>query len=227
MSPDIARQAALSFPRMGTYLSFNSTKPSPLGAGIALYAWNAQAAAAFMYPLHFCEVLVRNAVAEVLTATYGPQWPWDNGFYLSLPNPSGPSAFRPRNAVLAARKKAEDIAGEGIPSTDKAIAEMSFAFWQSMFTARYDHGLWANHIKTVFPNTPAKMPYHVIRSKIHQLLESIRKLRNRIAHHEPIFARPLAQDYSNILKLIEFRCKKTSEWMDETQSVKQILHARP
>ncbi|WP_050512926.1 hypothetical protein [Pseudomonas savastanoi] len=227
MSPDIARQAALSFPRMGTYLSVNSTNPSPLSAGIALYAWNAQAAAAFMYPLHFCEVLVRNAVAEVLTATYGPQWPWNNGFFLSLPNPSSPSAFKPRTAVLAACRKAEDLAGADTPSTDKAIAEMSFAFWQSMFTARYDHGLWANHLKTVFPNAPASMPNHEIRSKIHKSLESIRKLRNRIAHHEPIFARHLAQDYSNILRLVEYRCKHTSKWMDDTQSVRHVLQARP
>ncbi|WP_407311686.1 Abi family protein [Pseudomonas sp. nanlin1] len=227
MSPDIAKQAALSFPRMGTYLSMSTTEPSPLCAGIALYAWNAQVAAAFMYPLHFCEVLVRNAVAEVLTTTYGPQWPWDNGFFLSLPNPSSPSAFKPRNAVLAARKKAEDFAGVGTPSTDKAIAEMSFAFWQSMFTARYDHGLWTNHLKTVFPNSPRNVANHKIRAKIHQSLESIRKLRNRIAHHEPIFARPLAHDYSSILRLIEFRCKQTSRWMDETQTVTQILSVRP
>src|SRR5690606_15336128 len=96
MSPGLARQAALSIPRLDTYLSVKSTEPSPLSAGIALYSWNAQAAAAFMYPLHFCEVLIRNAVNEVLTIIYGPQWPWDQGFFLSLPNPMSISAFKPR-----------------------------------------------------------------------------------------------------------------------------------
>lgn len=227
MSPDLARQAALSVPRMDTYLSANANKPSPLAAGVALYFWNASTAAAFMYPLHFCEVLIRNAVAEVLTTVYGPQWPWDNGFFLSLPHPSSPSAFKPRNALLAARKKAEDAAGTSNPSADKAIAEMSFAFWQSMFTARYDHGLWANHIKTAFPNAPAATPSHQVRSQIHKSLEIIRKLRNRIAHHEPIFARALSQDYSNILKLVRYRCQETSDWMDQTQTVKPLLQMKP
>lgn len=227
MSPELARQATLSLPRMATYLAANANTPSPLAAGIALYSWNASAAAAFMYPLHFCEVLIRNAVAEVLTKIYGPQWPWDNGFFLSLPNPSSPSAFRPRAALQAARKKAEDAAGTGTPSTDKAIAEMSFAFWQSMFTARYDHGLWANHLKTVFPNSPAALANHQVRSQIHQSLETLRKLRNRIAHHEPIFARALGQDYSNILKLVRYRCRETSEWMDQTQTITQLLRVKP
>jgi hypothetical protein len=194
---------------------------------MALYAWNAQIAAAFMYPLHFCEVMIRNAVSEVLTVLYGFQWPWDQGFLLSLPDPAGAKPFKPRQAVLAARFKAEQSAKDGAPSTDKAIAEMSFAFWESMFTARFDHGLWTNHLKAQFPNAPVTMKYYELRSAIKKALENLRRLRNRIAHHEPIFTRALEQDYSQVLRLLAYRCKHTADWVDETQSVRQLLLAKP
>ncbi|MCU9529373.1 Abi family protein [Pseudomonas mosselii] len=226
MSPDLAKQAALSIPRMGTYLAACNNQPSPLSAAVNLYAWNAAISAAFIHPLHFCEVVVRNAVSEALTATYGVQWPWNQGFYLSLPEQAGP-VFKPRQALLAARLKAEQIAGANTPSTDKAIAEMSFAFWESMFTARYDHGLWDNHIKRLFPHAPAALPYYKLRSEIRSALEAIRKFRNRIAHHEPIFARQLAHDYARIQKIVKYRCVQTANWMAQSQTVNAVLADRP
>ncbi|HKS12478.1 MAG TPA: Abi family protein [Pseudomonas sp.] len=212
---------------MGTYLAANAGQPSPLANAISLYAWNAAISAAFMHPLHFCEVAIRNAVSEALTLTYGPQWPWSQGFYYSLPDPSGSQPFKPRQALMAARQKAENSAGGGQPSTDKAIAEMSFAFWESMFTARYDHGLWTNHIKNLFPNAPATIAPHALRSDIKKALEAIRKLRNRIAHHEPIFSRELAADYARIARLVRYRCHHTAEWMKQSQTVKSLLLTKP
>jgi len=40
-----------------------------------LYAWNAQLSAAMMAPLHVCEVVVRNAVADALTAVFREREP--------------------------------------------------------------------------------------------------------------------------------------------------------
>ena len=37
------------------------------------------------------------------------------------------------------------------------------------------------------------------RKQAHQPLNALRKLRTRIAHHEPIFARPLLEDHQRIL----------------------------
>ncbi|WP_050577183.1 hypothetical protein [Pseudomonas cremoricolorata] len=164
-SPDLAKQIALSTPRIDTYLAACGDALSPLGAAIELYAWNSAVAAAFMHPLQFCEIVVRNAVAEALASAYGDRWPWSQGFFLSLPDPKG-KAFKPRQALLAARLKAEMSAKDGQGSTDKVIAEMSFAFWESLFTARFDDGLWNKHIKRLFPNAPATLPYHKLRAEI-------------------------------------------------------------
>jgi hypothetical protein len=222
-----AIQATLSVPRIATYLSATHSDP-PLHGAIELYAWNAQISAAFMHPLHLCEVVVRNAISEALSAAYGKQWPWNNGFLLSLPSPAGRGAFNPRNAVLSATAKAQISANAGSNlSTDKAIAEMSFAFWESMLTKRHDSGLWATHLLRLFPNTAADTPYFTVRAHIHSYLGTLRRLRNRIAHHEPIFARDLQAEFVMIDELIRLRCRATAEWMLATQDVLRLLATKP
>ncbi|MGE8261852.1 MAG: hypothetical protein ACN6RF_04985 [Stenotrophomonas sp.] len=77
-------------------------------------------------------------------------------------------------------------------------------------------------------------PWHLTRAQIHDDLEQIhddleqiRRLRNRIAHHEPIFARALADDFAAILRVIGRRCGRTAEWMSDHESVTQLLVDRP
>lgn len=68
--------ACLSAPRMTTYQQVVTHKPQNQQtlAALALYRWNVEVSAAFMAPIHLCEVVVRNAASEALTAVYGPQW---------------------------------------------------------------------------------------------------------------------------------------------------------
>lgn len=217
MSPEQAIEQALSVPRISTYLAATTGTPA-LAAAIDLYAWNAQVSAALLNPLHCCEVVVRNAVSEALELVYGTAWPWDNTFFLSLANPKKP-AFNPRVELERARK--------GHASTGKVIAELKFAFWQSMFTGRFDGRIWIPHIRNVLPNMNLPASVQTLRKGIHDDLERLRKLRNRIAHHEPIFTRVLSADLQTIERLVCFRCPTTAAWMMSTQTAVQILAAKP
>ena len=75
-------KTALSANRISTYEQVKGiTKaglapPLSLERALELYAWNAQVSAAFLHPLHICEVVVRNGVSNVIEAVYGPTWPW-------------------------------------------------------------------------------------------------------------------------------------------------------
>ncbi|WP_221622399.1 MULTISPECIES: hypothetical protein [unclassified Burkholderia] len=62
---------------------------------------------------------------------------------------------------------------------------------------------------------------------IYGQLEDIRKLRNRIAHHEPIFTRNLLQDYSTIMSLVHHRCNLTAMWVSQSQIVLATIKAKP
>lgn len=51
------------------------------------------------------------------------------------------------------------------------------------------------------------------RSDIATRLEGIRKLRNRIAHHEPILHYKLDSEYCKILETIGWICPVTAAWV--------------
>jgi hypothetical protein len=205
----------LSAPRAATYIT---AAGGDVAKAMALYGWNARVSAALMLPSHFAEIAVRNAVAEAIEITHGPNWPWEAGFVRKLPNPSDRRVFNPRHELEKTRKRQ--------PTTGKVIAELKFAFWQSMFTARHNVHLWDLHILGLFPNASG-MTAQDLRKRIYDDLEVIRQLRNRIAHHEPIFTRNLQDDLMRILELIELRSTATIDWVLDMEDVSTILAERP
>lgn len=212
-----AVRSALSDARMGTYEAETKILGDEDLSALTLYAWNAQVSGALLAPLHICEVVIRNAVSDALEAQYGNRWPWSSGFERSLPDPK--IGYSPRKDLQSARRTA--------PTTGKVIPELKFVFWQKMFTGRYDERLWNTHLMRVLPNLDNTKPISQQRQLIYQDLEQIRKLRNRIAHHEPIFARNLSDDFQKIINLVAFKCKLTADWMVQTQQTYIIINARP
>jgi hypothetical protein len=212
-----AVRAALSPARMRTYEVAAGVKTGDDLAALILYAWNAEVSGALLVPLHVCEVVTRNAVADALEAIYGPRWPWSPVFEQSLPN--SPAGYSPRRDLQSARR--------GVFATEKVIPELAFVFWQNFFTARYDVRLWGSHLRRVMPNLDPAKTVSALRLAIYRDLERVRRLRNRIAHHEPIFTRPLADDYKTIQTLIAGRCAVTAGWLDGNQHATAIIAAKP
>jgi hypothetical protein len=58
-------------------------------------------------------------------------------------------------------------------------------------------------------------------------LDSIRQLRNRIAHHEPVFDRDLHGDLHRMLGLVGLRSRALSTWVREIESATSMLGERP
>ncbi|MFD9664873.1 hypothetical protein ACFWAY_25155 [Rhodococcus sp. NPDC059968] len=211
---EAAIRRVLSAPRSSTYVAATGGDTTK---AVDLYGWNARISAALMLPSHFAEVSTRNAVSDALSTVYGPQWPWDNTFEQSLPSPNG-RPFNPQRDLRETRRRE--------PTTGKVIAELKFAFWQGMFTARHDVRIWNHQILTLFPNASG-MTAEQLRRRIYDDLEAIRKLRNRIAHHEPIFSRNLGDDLMRILELIELRSTPTADWVFAMEEASNVLGERP
>ena len=188
-------------------------------AALELYRWNLQITAAFIVPLQMCEIAVRNGVAEAVEAVHDPLWPWSNGFLRSLPVPKRPHDYSPeRNLREIARTQ---------PTTGKVIAELNFAFWEKIFTVGQDGRLWLPHFRTVFPGVPLATPIPQARARAFNTIMGIRKFRNRIAHHEPIFARNLGDDYATVLDVISWRSPVTAGWVDGLQQVTGLIGQKP
>lgn len=215
-NPEQAIKDALSAPRIATYEAATTGTPQ-LPSALALYAWNAQVSAAMLGPLHICEVAIRNAVADAIAAAHGNRWPWDPGFRRSLPNPN--SGYDARKDLISACMKNQ--------TTGKVIPDLKFIFWQTIFTSRFDARLWTHHIRTVLPHAEASSSVQEIRALVYAELEQLRRLRNRIAHHEPIFRRNLADDFQKIHDLICLRCPITAAWMVQNQQALGLIGAKP
>ncbi|MDF4985850.1 hypothetical protein P3581_23140, partial [Vibrio parahaemolyticus] len=209
---------SLSSPRLSTYeaVVFNGVTLSTEQA-LKLYAWNAQISAAFFAPLHLCEVVIRNAVSEALENKYGSNWPWNPTFEQSLPNPQ--KGYSPRKDLINARN--------GMTTTGKVIPELKFVFWEKLLTKRFDDRLLTPYLCTVFPNYDQALSVSEMRNKLRILLESVRGLRNRIAHHEPIISRDLDSDFKNIDNLIQYRCQDTAFWTCKNQLVTPLMELKP
>ncbi|MFF7705934.1 hypothetical protein [Pseudomonas sp. NPDC007930] len=169
-------------------------------------------------PLHMCEITVRNAVAEALCAVYGPRWPWQSTFEMSLPMPKGPG-YNPRRDLIDTRKR--------VPTPDRVIVELKFKFWESLFTRRHDARVWIPQLFTTFPHLPRDRSVAEHRQRLADDLKSIRLLRNRIAHHEPIFNRKLAEDLSRAKKIVAARCGVCASWMLGEQLATAAIGANP
>jgi hypothetical protein len=113
------------------------------------------------------------------------------------------------------------------PTTGKVIPELKFVFWEQMFTKRHDLRLWNAHIKSIFPEHLPSMTVRDLRKRIYSDLDAIRKLRNRIAHHEPIFKRNLADEFNRILDLVRLRSALVESWLTANQQVLELDSLAP
>ena len=202
----------LSPSRMSTYL--NATNQDQAKA-LELYIWNSQISAALLVPMHLCEITIRNTVARALETQFNVQWPWARSLELTLPK-----YFR---AELIKARNQQDVRNRA----SKVIPELTFNFWQQMFVTKYDQQFWQPYLHTLLPNAPANMPVDQLRASIFNDLDKIRKLRNRIAHHEPIFKQDLNLIMNKIERLIYFRCSNTSDWATPYYQVQALLQVKP
>lgn len=206
----------LSAPRFATYLRASNNDQR---RALSLYEWNSALSAAFVVPLQVCEVAVRNGIAEAMEKVHGSNWPWSDGFLRSLPRPKRHQDYNPEADLRGVAQRRS--------TTGKVVAELKFAFWERLFTAGQDERLWNDHFRTSFPGAPATLPIARARESAHRDLGAIRRLRNRIAHHEPIFARNVEDDYRRIRDMIAWRSPVAAAWMDRRQGLLALLPLKP
>lgn len=205
----------LSAPRFATYLRYADNDRT---RALNLYQWNLQVSSALLVPLHVLEVALRNAIVDAIETVHGGTWPWTQGFRRSLPDPKPPAYNPARDLSKCASQQ---------PTAGKVVAELKFAFWESMLTKRHQARLWDKNFFHVFPDAPRGVTSAQRRAELRVDVEEIRKLRNRIAHHEPIFPRALQEDFDRILRCIRWRNAAAATWVRDIETVQALLALRP
>ena len=206
----------ISAPRFATYLQAAGNHKEQ---ALVLYEWNLLLSAAFIVPLHICEVAVRNGIAEAIEKVHGATWPWSNGFLRSLPRPKRAIDYNPEKDLRSVASRE--------PTAGKVIAELKFAFWEHLFTAGQDCRIWNAYFRIYFPGTPSELTIALARERAYNALKAIRLLRNRIAHHEPIFTRNVSDEYNRIHEMIHWRSPAAAAWMTRKQGVTVLIAQKP
>lgn len=184
---------------------------------LELYEWNAEVSSALLLPMHYFEVILRNAVHEAISLAYQEQWPWDGSFVSSVRSKVG--WYQPKQDL---RKNALRYS-----TTGKVIPEVKFAFWEQMFTASYDDALWKPHLGTVFPHLPLTSGVPSAARSIHTHIEKVRRIRNRVAHHEPIFSQNIPAVLDAIHMVSAYRSTSVGTWVKTSHKVSTVLAQRP
>jgi hypothetical protein len=177
-------------------------------AALQRYAWNTAVASAFYAPLQTCEVALRNSVHQRLSKAYGAWW-LHNATLLK-----GEELRMASEAELTVERRGKEV------TSGRVVAELGFAFWVSLFSKSYDEILWRTHLYRDFRPRPN-------RNELHGDLDRLRTLRNRIAHHEPLFQRSLLDDYHRLLGIVRNLSPAVAEWVEYHSRVYDVLAAAP
>lgn len=193
---------------------YRTAASGDLDRALRLYEWDVRLSAAFWVILAHAEVVVRNAMHEQLTRwsaeRHGePRWYLDPGGVLT-----------PGTQALIADARAR-LRRYGRPETPgRVVAELHLGFWRFLLSAPYERVLWRTCLWRAFPGNGR-------RRDVHDAMTELHVLRNRIAHHEPIYHRPLWTVHETALTLAGWICPDTRRWIARQSSVRTLLGAKP
>jgi hypothetical protein len=183
-----------------------------LRAALRLYVWNIAASGAFHGLLHVLEVGLRNALHAELRELFGRDDWWH------APN------VRLHYSAAAKITRAEEKCSQQRKShaPDDMVPELMFGFWVSLLGkgVDYENRLWRPALHRAFPAYTGK------RAPLHEKLEMVRLLRNRVAHYEAIHHRHLEADHATIMRLIGFISPETAMCITSWDRVPEVLTRR-
>jgi hypothetical protein len=205
---------AVSKPRLTKYLQecHGDTRKSLL-----LYHWNSKLSQSLYLPLQSWEVVLRNKLNEFFIFKYGKAWP------------KNPSAIRnfsgsDRRRLTQTIERLEANLSPAFLTTDKIVSDLSAGFWVSQFGARYEIPYtWRSNLKNrIFANDQT-----ITRDVAEDICDRLLDLRNRVAHHEPIFHLPLDQWRADLDRVLNGMCKNTGGYMASACSFKEVWNDKP
>jgi len=179
-------EAFLSEKRLNSYLQ--RAKGDKTQA-ITLYHENLHQSQLFYGKLHWLEIGLRNAINRCISRQYGDLW-FHNPLLGLAPN---------EQAKI--QKAIDQLKKEKKPADNShLIAELNFGLWVNLFNSYYDE-LFRKCLRKAFISPTGTLQRKYLSKTLHGIL----KLRNRIAHYEPIidYDLPLiASDIDNVIQLI-------------------------
>jgi hypothetical protein len=208
-----ALRHAISSARLTTYIR---RAHGNARRAFGLYAWNVNAGAALYPVLQVNEIALRNTIDHALVAQFGAQWPYSPGFLRTLPK-------QERDAFESGRLRLERNLRVPRVTTGDVVAAQTYGFWVVLLTSRFQRRIWNQEFATSFPSAPPQ----VNRSVVHDRADEIRRLRNRIAHHEPLFNHDLLGAHQRATSMIRWISPPLAQWATVQWPIDRELLKQP
>lgn len=176
-------ESFLSVDRMNKYLRLTDGDKYKAAD---LYMQNLNKCQVLYTRLHWLEIGLRNAVNYQLSQKYGHEW--FNSSSIGLGEKEQAQIQKAKNNLQKEKK---------LLSNGNVIAEINFGLWVNLFNFPYDT-LWRHCLRKAFKPKTGKLE----RKQLSKILHPILKLRNRIAHYEPILFYDLLKMDREIIDII-------------------------
>ncbi len=175
---------------------------------LKLYCWNLGLCQSLYWPLHAFEVSLRNAMADLMADQYRDDW------YEQIASFSTSRSPKPNNEAAQVEKTKRKLDEDGLAyGHDNIVAATSLGFWQGLLKLEYQDKLWRPLFSNIFEM--------IDREETYRKVNQIKRLRNNVAHYEPVFVflpkvekRVLFKDYKLMLKMIRWICPNTAQWVE-------------
>jgi len=193
----------LSAERFERYLVFVDRKQE---LALRLYDINASLSQAMYVPLQALEVTLRNSIHTCLSERERAYW-FDCPDFLRSGNQT--RAIGEVKARLIEEKKPVE--------PGRIVAGLSFGFWTGMFGPPYEE-LWRSHLHGIVQDKTESLT----RRSFSGPLGKIRKLRNRIVHHECIIGWRLKDCYSEVDLILKRISPEAQNWMERNSTFDKV-----
>lgn len=199
---------------------------------LKLYQWNIDLSGAMYESLHLFEVVLRNSMDAQLCAwnatqrdrrssrQHSPDWLMDPSHLLArLTGTDIPKATsRARKALRSGQHNGR------VPGHADVLAQVSLGTWRFLLPDR-DPGkrrLWDDALVKAFPHL------HGPRRDLVRKIDDVYRIRNRVAHLEPLLSSATARDRLNAMRQVLGAIEPATEQLfTSRQRVTSTLRARP
>jgi hypothetical protein len=204
-------ELALSRERLDTYREI-----LPAGATfvdlIQVYNANTAISEASMGPIQVVEITTRNSIHKHIANKYGDDWYQGNKLGL---DPDGDRAIKRLIRHYSGSPRYNTPRTLAI----KIVSELTLGFWTNLFRRQYEDPLWRKCLRFAFPHVGGALT----RGDVYQVLDKIRRLRNRIGHHEQILHYDLNTHYNSIIDLLSWVIPVTAIWLSHHNRFYEVM----
>jgi hypothetical protein len=220
-----ALERALSTQRLQAYSAPGDRDKTD---AVARYIWNLALGTALQPALHALEVAFRNDLARAAAKLTSART------FRTADVPSWLDAV-PTMLMVREHQKVMDARARlgSDPRTHTEghlIAKLDFGFWVALCRDSYADTrgegprLWPRALDLAFQKRPRSV---TTRAEVYHRFDRIRKFRNRVAHHEPVWDRDYLGHHSYILESLAWISPKLSEALRELSPGPPVFVAGP